>query len=220
MSKITNINENKKALAICLVLAVIIVMGIIFVPKGYKYYKHKTMIAKEEVHNNKQGNNSTDKQDSKHLKPLWTKNGGKEFTYKFKASECDGEYTVIAPKDDGDITCIYKKDGKEYDASIYNLFNEVDLEDNNYPDTITGIKSFDIDFDGYTDLIITGTVDSKERLWIRLGRENRQAVNYDDDKYFDDYSPDFTVFNQICDQNMLAEERIESLLGSNLLLMI
>ncbi len=215
MVKISRLKENKKALAICLVLAVIIVIGIIFIPMAYKYYKHKTTITKEEAHNNKQGNNSADKQDSKPLKPLWTKNSGKEFIYKFKASECDGEYTVTAPKDDGDITCSYQKDGEEYNASFYNLFNSVDLEDNNFPDTITGIKSSDIDFDGYTDLIITGTVDSKEKFWLQMGSENHQAVNYDDDKHLDDNSPDFTEFCQIHDQDMLAEERIENLIGPN-----
>ena len=114
-----------------------------------------------------------------------------------KIDECDGEYTVTAPKDDGDITCSYQKDGEEYNASFYNLFNSVDLEDNNFPDTITGIKSSDIDFDGYTDLIITGTVDSKEKFWLQMGSENHQAVNYDDDKYLDDNSPDFTIYMMI-----------------------
>ena len=199
MCKIIRLKNSKKALAICLVLAAIIIIGIVFWPKAYKFYKHyehkKYMEKYFSVH-----------EDIKPLKPLWTKNGGKEFTYKFKIDECDGEYTVTAPKGDGNITCIYKKDGKEYDASWANLFNSVDLEDNNYPDEITGIKSSDIDFDGHTDLIITGTVDSKERLWIRLG-QNPYELD-------DDFS-DFTGFDEITDTNMLAEERLENLFGSN-----
>ncbi len=203
MGKIIRLKNSKKALAICLVLvSIIIVMGIIFVPKAYKYYKHKKYMEKY----------FSVKEESKPLKPLWTKNGGKEFTYKFKAIECDGEYTVTAPKDDGDITCSYQKDGEEYGSFLF--FNEGDLEEKNYPDTITGIKSFDIDFDGYTDLIITGTVDSKEKLWLQMGSENNQMIYYDDDKSLDDNSPDFTIYNQFRYPSF-AEKRIEIMLGPN-----
>ncbi len=83
------------------------------------------------------------------------------------------------------------------------------------PDTITGIKASDIDFDGDTDLLITGTVDSKEKFWIRLGGENHQVISYGEHKDLDDNSPDFTIFQQIYDQEILDVEHIEKVLGSN-----
>ena len=112
MGKIIRLKNSKKALAICLVLvSIIIVMGIIFVPKAYKYYKHKKYMEKY----------FSAKEDTKPLKPLWTLDGGKEFTYKFKIDECDGEYTITAPKGHDDIMCTYQI-GDEETAFILFFF--------------------------------------------------------------------------------------------------
>jgi len=164
MGKIIRLKNSKKALAICLVLvSIIIVMGIIFVPKAYKYYKHKKYMEKY----------FSAKEDTKPLKPLWTKDGGKEFTYKFNVDEYDCEYIITAPKGHDDIVYSSTLDGKEQGCRVLVTYGQHipgrKLRD--YPDTITGIKTSDINFDGYTDIIMTGTIKSKENLWVFFGEE-------------------------------------------------
>ncbi len=191
MNKITRLKENKKVLAICLVLAaVIIVMGIIFVPKAYKNYKHKKYMEKY----------FTAVEEPKPLKPLWTLDGGKEFTYKFKIDECDGEYTITAPKGHDDIMCTYQI-GDEETAFILFFFGDKSGLLGEYPDTITGIKTADINFDGFTDILVTGTIDSKEKLWVNFGEESYYAK--EDKEIIGFYDRDF------------INENIEDLLVSN-----
>ncbi len=164
MIKTNSLKNNRKLLIeLILIIFLLIVLVILFVPKAYANYKHKQYMEKY----------FSAKEDTKPLKPLWTKDGGKEFTYKFNVDEYDCEYIITAPKGHDDIVYSSTLDGKEQGCSVLVTYGQHipgrKLRD--YPDTITGIKTSDINFDGYTDIIMTGTIKSKENLWVFFGEE-------------------------------------------------
>ena len=125
----------------------------------------------------------------------------KEYTYYFTVKECSGKYTIIFPtSSDKNIECFYKSPGHKDERQI--LFFAEDLgptdEVEKLPEAITGIMVSDANFDGFTDLLITGIEDSKNQAWVHLGTED---TDYDD--YFT-----YTGFSDHDDFNNYVSEKL------------
>ncbi len=90
--------------------------------------------------------------------PIWDKNVKKDTTIDIKCPDCEGNYSIFIPKDkEKDIEL--QHDGKT--AGV--LF-----EGEYRPDSITGIKLTDVNFDGNSDILMSVTIFGEERALLSL----------------------------------------------------
>ena len=180
----SNTSLNKKRLGIIIPIASFLIMigGVIIFASGYLFAKHEisqdinpgsqAAIASssesalyEEVETDHTSYESIDIDAgiNKSVSLDWSRDIPKEYAITFDVNESDDTCTIILPADKAfDITYSYYY----HTASYGSLFS---IDAINTPDTITGFKACDVNFDGYTDIIFTGTKDREEMSWLFVG---------------------------------------------------
>ena len=117
----------------------------------------------EEKSEAKSEKKSEEKEEKEEIKYLW-KNGQKEaFSYDFKVDECENTYSIKNDNIEGDIKICYEG----HEPFLVRMFNSDEL-----PDGITEIAQSDVNFDGFTDLIVLGIKDGESYPWVFIGEEN------------------------------------------------
>ena len=110
------------------------------------------------------------------IKFLWEKGQKADFSYDFTVDECENGYRIENDNTEGDLKIYYE--------GSTNFLTRLFLSDE-LPDGIIDIKTSDVNFDGFTDIIILGYKDDKLYPWVFLGEEN---LAYSEEE------PDCTVF--------------------------
>lgn len=204
----SNTSLNKKRLGIIIPIASFLIMigGVIIFASGYLFAKHEILhdinpesqaaIASsaesslyEEVETDHTSYESIDIDAgiNKSVSLDWSIDIPKEYAITFDVNESDDTCTIILPEDKAfDITYSYYYHTDSY-ASLFSH------DATNTPDTITGFKACDVNFDGYTDIIFTGTKNREEMSWLFVG----DAAVYDP---IDDYEgTSFVAYHAITD---------------------
>ncbi|RKM55547.1 hypothetical protein D6853_08290 [Butyrivibrio sp. X503] len=124
----------------------------------------------------------------------WSKDIRKEYLITFEVNECDDTCELSLPAPEAcSISYTYNNHRKGFGF----LFDD---DSENIPDTITGFKTFDVNFDGFTDLLFTGTEGLKEMSWLFVG-----SASYDD-PYDDDEGTVFMVYPPLTDATQYLDK--------------
>ena len=210
----SNTSLNKKRLGIIIPIASFLIMigGVIIFASGYLFAKHEILhdinpeshaaiassaesaSASESASDEDPETDHTSYESididagiNKSVSLDWSIDIPKEYAITFDVNESDDTCTIILPADKAfDITYSYYYHTDSY-ASLFSH------DATNTPDTITGFKACDVNFDGYTDIIFTGTKNREEMSWLFVG----DAAVYDP---IDDYEgTSFVAYHAITD---------------------
>ncbi len=186
----SNTSLNKKRLGIIIPIASFLIMigGVIIFASGYLFAKHEILhdinpesqaaiaSSAESASASESASDEDPETDltsyesidieadiNKSVSLDWSIDIPKEYAITFDVNESDDTCTIILPADKAfDITYSYYYHTDSY-ASLFSH------DATNTPDTITGFKACDVNFDGYTDIIFTGTKNREEMSWLFVG---------------------------------------------------
>lgn len=196
----SNTSLNKKRLGIIIPIASFLIMigGVIIFASGYLFAKHeisqdknpKSQASIASSAESASASESASDEDpetdltsyesidieadiNKSVSLDWSRDIPKEYAITFDVNESDDTCTILLPEDRAfDIDYSYYS----HESGMGTLFSH---DDENTPDTITGFKASDVNFDGYTDLLFTGTKDSNEMSWLFVGESSSYDSSYD-----------------------------------------
>ncbi len=196
----SNTSLNKKRLGIIIPIASFLIMlgGVIIFASGYLFAKHeisqdknpKSQASIASSSESASASESASDEDpetdhtsyesidieadiNKSVSLDWSRDIPKEYAITFDVNESDDTCTILLPEDRAfDIDYSYYS----HESGLGTLFSH---DDENTPDTITGFKASDVNFDGYTDLLFTGTKDSNEMSWLFVGESSSYDSSYD-----------------------------------------
>lgn len=196
----SNKSLNKKRLGIIIPIASFLIMlgGVIIFASGYLFAKHeisqdknpKSQASIASSSESASASESASDEDpetdltsyesidieadiNKSVSLDWSRDIPKEYAITFDVNESDDTCTILLPEDRAfDIDYSYYS----HESGLGTLFSH---DDENTPDTITGFKASDVNFDGYTDLLFTGTKDSNEMSWLFVGDSSSYDSSYD-----------------------------------------